>query len=265
MNFNNNARISSALNQLFSKIRTYPLDIGKMTRSKLLINTLNTHSFITALNDPVFYNALLESDIVIPDGVGVVFGIKVLFGEKIKKIAGYDLFELEMEKLNSSNGKCFFLGSSLNVLNLIVRRARVEYPNVIIDFYSPPFKSEFTNEENELMIKTINNFSPDVLFIGMTAPKQEKWAFSNFNKLQVRHVCCIGAVFDYYAGTIKRAPKWMINNGFEWMYRLISEPRRMWRRYLINNLKFVLIVLKEKQKRISGKFKEGNSGGDFRF
>jgi N-acetylglucosaminyldiphosphoundecaprenol N-acetyl-beta-D-mannosaminyltransferase len=164
------------------------------------------------------------------------------------KIAGYDLFELEMGKLNNSNGKCFFLGSSLNVLNLIVKRAKLDYPNVLVDYNSPPYKSEFTDEENELMIEKINAFSPDVLFIGMTAPKQEKWAFSNISKLRAGHVCCIGAVFDYYAGTMKRAPKWMIDHGFEWVYRLISEPRRMWRRYLVNNFRFILLVTKERIK-----------------
>jgi N-acetylglucosaminyldiphosphoundecaprenol N-acetyl-beta-D-mannosaminyltransferase len=251
MEFSNKTRISFAMSQLFSKIWKDPLDIEEITAPKHLINTLNTHSFVTALNDQSFLDALLKSDMLIPDGVGVVFGLKLLYGEKIKKIAGYDLFELEMKKLNNSNGKCYFLGSSLNVLNLIVKRAKCDYPNVVVDFNSPPYKSEFTDEENELIIEKINSSSPDVLFVGMTAPKQEKWAFSNFDKLKVKHVCCIGAVFDYYAGTKKRAPKWMIDNGFEWVYRLISEPRRMWRRYLINNVRFILLIVKEKLKKLT--------------
>jgi N-acetylglucosaminyldiphosphoundecaprenol N-acetyl-beta-D-mannosaminyltransferase len=249
MEFTSKNDISGLMDQLFSKIWKDPLNIEEITAPKHLISTLNTHSFITALNDQSFLDALLKSDILIPDGVGVVFGLKLLYGEKIKKIAGYDLFELEMEKLNNSNGKCFFFGSSLNVLNLIVKRASHDYPNVVVGINSPPYKSEFDVEENELMISEINSFSPDVLFIGMTAPKQEKWAFSNINKLNVGHVCCIGAVFDYYAGTMKRAPKWMIDNGFEWIYRLISEPRRMWRRYLVNNFKFILLITKERLKR----------------
>ena len=80
----------------------------------------------------------------------------------------------------------------------------------------------------------------------MTAPKQEKWAYEYFSKLKVGHVCSIGAVFDFYAGNIKRAPKWMIRFGLEWLYRLIKEPRRMWRRYLIYNSKFIYYILKEK-------------------
>jgi N-acetylglucosaminyldiphosphoundecaprenol N-acetyl-beta-D-mannosaminyltransferase len=80
----------------------------------------------------------------------------------------------------------------------------------------------------------------------MTAPKQEKWCAANFEKLNVKHACCIGAVFDFYAGSIKRAPNWMIQLGLEWFYRLIKEPRRMWKRYLIGNLRFVWYILLEK-------------------
>ncbi len=92
----------------------------------------------------------------------------------------------------------------------------------------------------------INDYNPDVLFIGMTAPKQEKWAYHNFNIIEANHVCCIGAVFDYYANTIKRAPQWMINNGLEWFYRFIKEPRRMWRRYILGIPHFFWLIFKEK-------------------
>lgn len=250
MDISDKTRMSVALDQLFAKIWKDPINIEKMAGSKLLINTLNTHSFVTALDDPDFFNALLKSDMLIPDGVGIIFGLKLLYGEKVKKIAGYDLFELEMKKLNYSHGRCFFFGSSLNVLNRIVNRAKTDYPNIVVDYNSPPYKSEFSSIENDQIIEHINSFSPDILFVGMTAPKQEKWAYNNFSMLDVGHICCIGAVFDYYAGTRKRAPRWMIDNGFEWVYRLISEPRRMWRRYLINNFKFIYMIMEKKLKEI---------------
>jgi N-acetylglucosaminyldiphosphoundecaprenol N-acetyl-beta-D-mannosaminyltransferase len=248
MDISDKTRMSVAIDQLFTKIWKSPIDMEKMAGSKLLINTLNTHSFVTALDDPDFFNALLNSDVLIPDGVGIIFGLKLLYREKVRKIAGYDLFELEMQKLDNSRGRCFFFGSSLNVLNLIVNRAKTDYPNITVDYNSPPYRTEFTGKENDLMIEHINSFSPDILFVGMTAPKQEKWAYSNFDRLKVGHVCCIGAVFDYYAGTRKRAPIWMIDNGFEWVYRLISEPRRMWRRYLVNNFKFIFLIIEKKIK-----------------
>jgi N-acetylglucosaminyldiphosphoundecaprenol N-acetyl-beta-D-mannosaminyltransferase len=257
MEYYDKPRISAVMAQLFSKIWTYPLELGKATSSKMSINTLNAHSFICALEDPDFYEALLKSDILLPDGVGITLGIRLLYKQKVLKIAGYDLFEHEMANLEKSHGKCFFLGSSINVLNLIVQRANIDYSHVKIGFYSPPYESEFSKEQNDLMINTVNSFSPDVLFIGMTAPKQEKWAYSNIQHLNVKHVCCIGAVFNFYAGTRKRAPKWMINNGLEWFFRLVTEPRRMWKRYLLNNFKFVLLILKEKFKKKSPKPEKG--------
>ena len=96
------------------------------------------------------------------------------------------------------------------------------------------------------MLHAVNAVQPDVLFVGMTAPKQEKWAYHNHPNLLAGHTCCIGAVFDFYAGTVQRAPRVFINLGLEWFYRLAKEPRRMWRRYLIGNVKFIRAIIKEK-------------------
>jgi len=205
---------------------------------KVLINTINAHSFNTVQIDKDFGEALESSNILLPDGVSVVWAMRMLTGMKLKKVAGADLFFYEMKRLNAIGGKCFFLGSSNDTLQLILKKAAIEYPNVKVFSYSPPYKPVFSDEDNKAMIDEVNAVQPDVLFIGMTAPKQEKWAHSHFDELQVGHVCCIGAVFDFYAGKINRAPNWMIKIGMEWFYRLVKEPKRMWRRYLIGNLKF---------------------------
>ncbi|MDR3651526.1 MAG: WecB/TagA/CpsF family glycosyltransferase [Paludibacter sp.] len=217
-----------------------------ITQSKALISTLNAHSFNTLQNDVDFHNALQNSDVLLPDGISVVWAIRMLTGEKLQKIAGADLFYYEMERINALGGKCFFLGSSEDTLQKIRQRAKIEFPNVQVYTYSPSYKPEFNEDENKLMMNAVNAVKPDVLFVGMTAPKQEKWAYRHFDQLQVGHVCCIGAVFDFYAGTITRAPNWMIQLGIEWSYRLIKEPRRMWRRYLIGNVKFIGYVVREK-------------------
>ena len=162
------------------------------------------------------------------------------------KIAGADLFHYEMQRLNSINGKCFFLGSTPKTLKLITERAKREYPGIQVYSYSPQFKPVFSEEDNKSMIDEVNEVEPDVLFVGMTAPKQEKWSYQFYDELKAGHICCIGAVFDFYAGNIKRAPDWMISAGLEWLYRLLSEPRRMWRRYIIGNSLFVYEILKEK-------------------
>lgn len=228
------------------KIFNAPLD--EIPTSKKLITTLNAHSYNTLYTDSVFKDALKASDILLPDGISIVWASRVLKGERIKKIAGEDIFFHEMKRINEINGKCFFLGSTDKNLNLIRRRANKEFPNIEVHTYSPPFKPEFSYNDNEQIIKIVNKIKPDVLFVGMTAPKQEKWAFHNFNRLEAFHICCIGAVFDFYAGTIKRAPNWMIKIGFEWFYRLCKEPKRMWKRYIIGNTIFVWRILNKKIK-----------------
>ena len=239
-------------------LHTYTLfneSLDKIEHSKALISTLNAHSFNTIHNDVEFKTALNNSNVLLPDGIGVVWAMRLLTGQKLRKIAGDDLFHFQMNKLNTSSGKCFFLGSTEETLQKILEKALIDYPNVHVSNYSPPFKSKFSEEDNRIMIERINAESPDVLFVGLTAPKQEKWAFENFKKLNANHVCCIGAVFDFYAGTYKRAPKWMVRIGMEWFYRLLSNPKRMWRRYLIGNTKFIVTVLKEKFMLITGLIK----------
>ena len=238
--------------------KLYNKTLGEIDNSKILISTINAHSYNTTLRDKEFKEALENSDILLPDGIGVVWANHLLTGRKIKKIAGDDLFHYQMNRLNNSSGKCFFLGSNTETLKRITERAAIDYPKVRISTYSPPYKSYFSDEENQIMVNHVNAFTPDVLFVGMTAPKQEKWAFVNFNELKVGHVCCIGAVFDFYAGTSKRAPKWMINIGIEWFYRLIKNPRKMWRRYLIGNIIFVSAIFKEKIMLKTGLFKTQN-------
>lgn len=107
-----------------------------------------------------------------------------------------------------------------------------------------------TEEDNQMMIQAINEANPDLLWIGMTAPKQEKWSYQHWNELYIHcHCGTIGAVFDFYAGTAKRAPQTWQEHSLEWLYRLLKEPKRMWRRYLIGNPLFLWNVMKEKLKR----------------
>lgn len=229
--------------------------LQELNPSKKLITTLNAHSFNTLHRDKFFREALKSSDTLLPDGISIVWAHRLLVGKKLKKIAGDDLFRYEMERLQSKRGKCFFLGSSEKTLNLIREKAKQEYPDVEVHSYSPPYKPEFSKEESQQMIDAVNRVEPDVLFIGMTAPKQEKWAFKYYQMLNAGHICCIGAVFDFYAGTVKRAPEWMISLGMEWFYRLIKEPRRMWRRYLIGNTLFVKSILLEKLAAFNHQFR----------
>lgn len=237
------------MNLLVSDLILFNQPLERLPDSKLLINTINAHSYTSAQNDAVFAEALQHSDVLLPDGIGIVLATRFIKGTILKKIAGYDLFIFEMTRLNTISGTCFFLGSDHNTLRKIVDRAKIEFPNVKVFTYSPPFKETFLQSENVEMIDAINKVQPDVLFIGLTAPKQEKWAYLHFSALEVGHVCCIGAVFDFYSMRIKRAPDRLIHFGLEWFYRFIIEPKRMWRRYLIGNIKFIWLIIREKIKR----------------
>lgn len=224
--------------------------LSSIPLGKKLINTINAHSFNTAQKDELFAEALKNGDNLIPDGASIVKACRWLNAKSQPKerIAGWDLFEFEMERLNQKGGRCMFMGSSPKVLGLIVEKAKTVYPNIEVVTYSPPYKPEFTEEDNKAIIDAINDANPDLLWIGMTAPKQEKWTYSHWHELNIHcHVGTIGAVFDFFAGTYQRAPRWWQEHSLEWLYRLVKEPRRMWRRYVIGNPLFLFNIKREQQ------------------
>lgn len=260
-------------------------ELAALPEGKLLINTINAHSYNTARKDGLFAEALTNGDVLIPDGVSIVKACRWIKAKSLPKerIAGWDLFSFEMENLERKqcgmlNVECgannssldnsqsaladnpkfkiqnsefrspqrtvMFMGSSQKVLDLIVKRAAKVYPHLKIVTYSPPYKPEFSEEDNKAIIDAINAADPDLLWIGMTAPKQEKWTYSHWDELNIHcHVGTIGAVFDFFAGTVERAPVWWQRHGLEWLYRLLKEPKRMWRRYIIGNALFLFNVI----------------------
>ena len=303
------AKITKKSNTVMFRLKTLTIlgskaELASLPEGKLLINTINAHSYNTARKDELFAEALTNGDVLIPDGVSIVKACRWIKAKSLPKerIAGWDLFEFEMNKLeecgmknvecgvngeecgmnnssldnsssasadNSCSGKrlyepsaklktqnstlrssqrtVMFMGSSQKVLDLIVKRAAEVYPHLKVVTYSPPYKPEFSDEDNKAIIDAINAVNPDLLWIGMTAPKQEKWTYSHWNELNIHcHVGTIGAVFDFFAGTVERAPMWWQRHGLEWLYRLLKEPKRMWRRYIIGNTLFLWNMLKEK-------------------
>lgn len=232
--------------------------LASIPQGKKLINTINAHSFNTAKKDNLFAEALMKGDYLIPDGASVVKACRWLKAKSRPKerIAGWDLFEFEMRRLNENDNhnenenenkkRVMFMGSSEKVLELIRKKAAEVYPNIEVVTYSPPYKPAFTDEDNRAIVEAINVANPDLLWIGMTAPKQEKWTFSHWKDLNIHcHVGTIGAVFDFFAGTVERAPIWWQEHGLEWLYRLLKEPKRMWRRYIIGNTLFLWNMTKE--------------------
>lgn len=234
-------------------------ELAKIPDGKVLINTINAHSYNTARKDKLFAEALMNGNALIPDGVSIVKACRWIKAKSQPKerIAGWDLFSFEMDKLERESVKCemlkktvMFMGSSQKVLDLIVKRAAEVFPHLKVVTYSPPYKPEFSDEDNKAIIEAINAADPDLLWIGMTAPKQEKWTYSHWKELNIHcHVGTVGAVFDFFAGTVERAPLWWQEHGLEWLYRLLKEPKRMWRRYIIGNTVFLWHMLGEKFSR----------------
>lgn len=214
--------------------------ISKNIKDKPFVFTCaNPHSLNVAQNDKVFYDALNNSDATVADGVGVTLVAKLLKINTGPRITGHDFFDAVMNSLNKSEGSVFFFGSSESVLSIISSKLKQKYPNIkLAGTLSPPFR-EWSDEENIEMINTINTTNPDVLWVGMTAPKQEKWIEANRYKLKVCTVGAIGAVFDFFAETYPRAPLCATNLGLEWLFRLIKEPKRMWKRNFVSTPLFL--------------------------
>jgi len=208
----------------------------------------NPHSLVVAATDPGFAGALRNTDILLPDGAGIVLAARILGLPATHRVAGMDFF-LELTRRARERGglRYFFLGSSEAVLARVTARLAHEFPDIVVcGTYSPPFKAAFSDAENADMIAAVNAAKPDVLWVGMTAPKQETWIETHRGSLHVPVMGAIGAVFDFYAGTRKRAPQWVCDLGLEWLPRLLREPGRLWRRNFISTPIFLARVLKQR-------------------
>ncbi len=207
----------------------------------------NPHSLITADADPEFEKCFEQADLVTPDGIGIVYASKILGGKIGQRVTGSDIFQGLSRTINERKDQpfsYFFLGSTDETLERIKQKLAIEYPAIIFaGSYSPPYKPEFSAADNQAMLAEINAAKPDVLWVGMTAPKQEKWIFRHKGMLDVKFIGAIGAVFDFYVGNVKRSHPFFLKFGLEWLPRLFQEPRRLWRRNFISNPLFLSKVL----------------------
>ena len=215
-----------------------------------VVNTISPNSYGISTKDPEFEHALKTSDYLVLDGVYFAFASLLLQGKNIKRNQGPDVFYHFMKRLNEQKGKAFFLGSSENTLQKINDRAKKEYPNIRLETFSPPFKPEFSEEDNAQMIASINAFQPNVLFIGMTCPKQEKWAIKHRNELNAGLAIAIGNVFDWFAGTQKPIHPFWFKLRLGWFIRIFLRPE-VFRRNIGNQMIFfwhvILIFFKIKK------------------
>jgi N-acetylglucosaminyldiphosphoundecaprenol N-acetyl-beta-D-mannosaminyltransferase len=207
-----------------------------------IINCMNPHSFVVSKEDKIFKEALSNAYINLIDGIGVSLYVGIKNLTRINRITGYDLFEKIVSNTLPLN--FFFLGSTNENLEKIKNRLLEENKQCKIKTYAPSFSTEFTEEENKKIISSINEFKPHFLFVGMTAPKQEKWSYLNRKKINAKYIINIGAVFDYYSGLFLRPYKVVRILGLEWLSRIIQNPR-LWRRTLVSIPKYFSYIWKE--------------------
>lgn len=215
-------------------------------RRQVVFACANSNAINVSRHDSVFREALIDADHLVADGSGVS-AIARLAGKNVgPRVIGQQYYQAVMARLCSRNqGRVFYFGSSQKVLDLIRQRFADEYPGLTFcGAISPPF-GDWARELNDEFVETINAARPDVLWVGMTAPKQEKWVFNNRHNLKVPVIGSIGAVFDFFAGTVAPSPAWIRKCGLEALYRLAVEPRRLWRRVLISNVTFLLVGFRD--------------------
>ena len=212
---------------------------------------INPHSYVVSARDDLFSRALRDADWLIPDGVGIVLASRFLGGRIEERVTGSDIFRGVHERLNRAGGaSVFFLGSSEETLAKMRTRMARDFPNVrVAGTYSPPFQPSFSNEDTGKMVAAVNSAAPDVLWVGMTSPKQDVWIHENRHRLNVKFAAAVGAVFDFYAGRVKRSHPLFRRLGLEWLPRLIREPRRLWSRMFVSAPIFLWHLVRAKVSR----------------
>jgi N-acetylglucosaminyldiphosphoundecaprenol N-acetyl-beta-D-mannosaminyltransferase len=199
-------------------------EIALVDGTTKILNTISPNSYGISRKDTVFRTALQSSDFLVLDGVYFALASIILKGKTIRPNQGPDVFGHFMDRMNRTRGRVFFFGSTSETLTKMKLRAQIDYPNVDISSYAPPFRSEFTEEDNRESVERIANFKPDIVFVGLTCPKQEKWSYQNKQRIKAKLVCSVGAVFDWYSGNQKEIhPLWW-KYRLAWLKRTIDRP-----------------------------------------
>ena len=207
-----------------------------------VINTISPNSYGLSTKDKVFRESLKNTEYLVLDGVYFAIASILLNFRNIKKNQGPDVFYNFINRLGKEKSKAFFLGSTPDTLKKIETRIHQEYPNIEVMCYSPPFKPEFSDDDNSKIITEINEFGPDVLFVGMTCPKQEKWSVKHKGVLNAGLIICIGNVFDWFAGTQKPIHPFWYKIRMAWLVRIFLRPE-IFKRNIRNQLKFFADVM----------------------
>lgn len=204
----------------------------------------NVHVVVTSRKDEALRNALQHAQLVSPDGMPLAVVGKMVGARCMAKCSGPDMMDLVLKMGVPLGYTHYFFGSLPETLTQLAEKLNERYPGIqIAGMYSPPFRP-MTAEEDEALVAEINRISPDFIWVGLGAPKQELWMYQHREAFHKGLMMGVGAAFDFHAGTLKRAPEWMQRSGLEWFYRLIKEPGRLWKRYFVTNTLFLYYLLR---------------------
>ena len=203
----------------------------------------NVHMVMEAYNDAYFHRALASAELVVPDGMPLIWAGRRRGFQLRRRVYGPDLF-LEFCHMTAPKGyRHFLLGGHPGVPEAVAARLARSCPGIqIAGTCSPPFR-DLTGAEQNVLITQINDSGADVLWVAFGCPKQELWMFENRDRLNVPVIAGVGQAFDLYSGRVRQAPRWTRDHGLEWAYRLLSNPRRLWRRYLVYNTQFLYCLV----------------------
>jgi N-acetylglucosaminyldiphosphoundecaprenol N-acetyl-beta-D-mannosaminyltransferase len=215
-------------------------------RTPLLIGVVNAAKIVNMRRQPILNESVASSDLVLADGMAVVWASRVLRRPLPERVAGIDLFENLLALADEHGYSVFFLGAAQDVLDEVLREVRHRYPNARI---AGSRNGYFSDEQSEQVAQQIAKARPDMLFLGMTSPKKEIFMAKWGPRMDVTVVHGVGGSFDVMAGKVKRAPLLWQRLGIEWLYRVVQEPRRMWKRYLVTNSIFTWMLLSELLRR----------------
>ena len=209
--------------------------------------TPNAAHIVTLQEDTYFKEIYRDAFLVVPDGVPLLWAAKVLNKSLPERVNGTDLFERLCEVSSKAGFKVFLLGGRPGAAAAAAAILQKRYPNLkIAGTYCPTYGFENDLEELAIISSTIKAAAPDILFVGLGAPKQEKWIYKNYKELNIPISIGIGVSFELVSGMVKRAPRIMQSLGLEWFFRLLMEPRRLWKRYVVGNVVFVWLIIKQK-------------------
>lgn len=185
-----------------------------------------------------------RSGLTVPDGVPMVWSARYAGEQTMRQVRGADLMLRVLAEANDRGWKSFFYGGKQGVPEQLAEQLSLKLPQLqVAGCYSPPFR-ELSPEEDRVVVDLINASGADLVWIGLSTPKQERWAAAHIDCLDARVLLAVGAAFDFHAGLIDEAPRWIQGSGFEWLYRLFKEPGRLWRRYMRNNPLFVMKIVR---------------------